>query len=114
MCSSNDKGGKSKSFLCAVGEENLCLDVIPWLKKKFDYIIVGGYSSPTAILAMVWLRLHRIPFYMEVDGGLIRQDGKLKHFVKKSLVCLANQWLSTGVTEKPFLPARPVMTRLVS
>jgi glycosyltransferase involved in cell wall biosynthesis len=45
---------------------------------------------------MAYLRLCRIPFYMEVDGGLIRQDGKLKHFVKKSLVCLANQWLSTG------------------
>jgi len=89
--------------LCAVGEENLCLDVIPWLKKKFDYIIVGGYSSPTAILAMVWLRLHRIPFYMEVDGGLIRQEGKLKYLVKKTLVCLANRWLSTGVYTSRYL-----------
>ena len=82
--------------VASVGEENLCLDVIPWLKKKFDHIIIGGYSSPTAILAMVWLRLHRIPFYMEVDGGLIRQEGKLKYLVKKTLVCLANRWLSTG------------------
>ena len=82
--------------VASVGEENLCLDVIPWLKKKFDFIIIGGYSSPTAILAMVWLRLHRIPFYMEVDGGLIRQEGKLKYFVKKTLVCLASRWLSTG------------------
>jgi len=65
--------------------------------------VVCGYSSPTAILAMAWLRLHRIPFYMEVDGGLIRQDGKLKHFVKKSLVCLANQWLSTGVHTTKYL-----------
>lgn len=89
--------------LCAVGEENLCLDVIPWLKKKFDYIIIGGYSSPTAILAMVWLRLHRIPFYMEVDGGLIRQEGKLKYFVKKTLVGLADRWLSTGTYTTKYL-----------
>ena len=79
-----------------VGRRYLCFDVIPWLKKQYDAIVVCGYSSPTAVLAMAWLRLHRIPFYMEVDGGLIRQDSKLKHFVKKSLVCLANQWLSTG------------------
>ena len=79
-----------------VGRRYLCFDVIPWLKKQYDQIVVCGYSSPTAILAMAWLRLHRIPFYMEVDGGLIRRDGKLKYFVKKSLVCLANQWLSTG------------------
>ncbi len=80
----------------SVGRRYLCFDVLPWLKKKYDAIVVCGYSSPTAILAMAWLRLHRIPFYMEVDGGLIRQDSKLKHFVKKSLVCMADQWLSTG------------------
>jgi len=82
--------------IASVGEENLCLDVLPWLKKKYDVIVIGGYSSPTAVLAMAYLRLRRIPFYMEVDGGLIRQDSKLKHFVKKSLVCMADRWLSTG------------------
>ena len=86
-----------------VGRRYLCFDVLPWLKKKFDAIVVCGYSSPTAILAMAWLRLHKIPFYMEVDGGLIRQDGKLKHFVKKSLVCLANQWLSSGIHTTKYL-----------
>lgn len=80
----------------AVGEENFCPDVIPWLKKGYDAIVIGGYSSPTAILAMAYLRLHRIPFYMEVDGGLIRQESKGKYLVKKMLVCMANQWLSTG------------------
>ena len=33
---------------------------------------------------------------MEVDGGLIRQEGKAKYFVKKTLVSMANRWLSTG------------------
>ena len=82
--------------VASVGDENLCLDVLPWLKKNFDAIVIGGYSSPTAVLAMAYLRMRRIPFWMEVDGGLIRQEGKLKYFIKKSLVCLANQWLSTG------------------
>lgn len=89
--------------VASMGDENLCLDVLPWLKKKYDVIVIGGYSSPTAILAMAWLRLHRIPFWMEVDGGLIRQEGKLKYFVKKNLVCLANQWLSTGYHTTKYL-----------
>lgn len=89
--------------VASVGDENLCLDVIPWLNKKYDAIVIGGYSSPTAILAMAYLRLRRIPFYMEVDGGLVRQEGKLKYFVKKSLVCLAKQWLSTGVHTTGYL-----------
>lgn len=82
--------------VAAMGEENLCLDVLKWLKKEYDAIVIGGYSSPTAILAMAYLRLRGIPFYMEVDGGLIRQERKLKHFVKKTLVSMANLWLSTG------------------
>ncbi len=83
--------------VAAVGDENLCLDVLPWLKKgRFDHIIIGGYSSPTAVLAMLWLRLRGIPFWMEVDGGVIRQESRLKYLVKKSLVCLAKRHLSTG------------------
>ncbi|MBP3684218.1 MAG: glycosyltransferase family 4 protein [Oscillospiraceae bacterium] len=79
-----------------VKDENLCMDVLPWLKKKWDAIVIGGYSSPTAILAMLWLRLHRIPFYMEVDGGLVRQERRIKYLVKRTLVRLAPRWLSTG------------------
>ncbi len=88
--------GVQLTRVASVGDENLCLDVLPWLNKKYDAIVIGGYSSPTAVLAMAYLRMRRIPFYMEVDGGLIRQENKLKYLVKKSLVCLANQWLSTG------------------
>lgn len=82
--------------VAGIKDENLCLDVIPWLKKSWDAIIIGGYSSPTAILAMLYLRLRRIPFYMEVDGGLIRQERKIKYLVKRTLVRLAPMWLSTG------------------
>jgi len=89
--------------VASAGDENLCLDVLPWLKKKYDAIVIGGYSSPTAVLAMLYLRLRRIPFWMEVDGGLIRQEGKLKYFVKKNLVCLAKNWLSTGVHTTKYL-----------
>ena len=79
-----------------VAGKKVCLDVVDWLKKGYDAVIIGGYSSPTAILAMAWLRMHRIPFYMEVDGGLIRQDSKPKYLVKKTLVTMASRWLSTG------------------
>lgn len=79
-----------------LGQESLCGDVIAWLKKPYDAILIGGYSSPTAMLAMAYLRLKGIPFYMEVDGGLIRQEGKLKYALKKTLVSMASWWLSTG------------------
>ncbi len=76
--------------------ENLCWDVLPWLKKPFDTIIICGYSSPTAMLAMAYLRLRRIPFCMEVDGGLIREESRLKYRFKRLLVSSATWWLSSG------------------
>lgn len=95
--------GVQLTRVASVGDENLCLDVLPWLNKKYDAIVIGGYSSPTAILAMTYLRFRGIPFYMEVDGGVIRQERKLKFLIKKSLVCLANRWLSTGVHTTKYL-----------
>ena len=93
-------GGYHSVQLCnciaKFGGERLCVDVINWLKKPFDAIVVCGYSSPTVMLAMAWMRLHRIPFFMEIDGGLIREDSKLKYGIKKRLVSLANAWLSSG------------------
>lgn len=78
------------------GEDSLCLDVIGWLKKPFDEIVICGYSSPTAMLAIAWLRMKKIPFWMEVDGGLIREDSKLKYHFKKMLVSSASGWFSSG------------------
>lgn len=83
--------------------ESLCPDVIGWLKKPYDAIVICGYSSPTAMLAMLWLRMKKIPFYMEVDGGLIRQEGKGKFLFKKSLVRMADFWLSSGRHTTDFL-----------
>ena len=86
-----------------IGSNALCLDVTKWIKKGYDHIIVGGYSNPTVIWAMAYMRLHRIPFWMEVDGGLIRQEKKHKFLVKKTLVTMADRWLSTGPNTTRYL-----------
>lgn len=85
-----------QKHVAAVGRFDLCTDVIQWVKQKYDQIVVCGYSNPTMILAMAYMRSHKIPFCMEVDGGLIREENKIKYLVKKNLVCMADQWLSTG------------------
>lgn len=85
-----------KRKVLSMNDENLCLDVIFWLKKPYDAIVICGYSSPTAMLAMAYMKLHRIPFFMEVDGGLIREESKLKYGFKKLLVSAATWWISSG------------------
>ena len=80
----------------SVKSNSLCLEVTKWLKQPFDHIVVCGYSNPTVIWAMAWMRAHKIPFWMEVDGGLIREDASWKHRVKSGLVGCADRWLSSG------------------
>ena len=80
----------------SVKSNSLCLEVARWLRQPFDHIVVCGYSNPTVIYAMAWLRAHRIPFWMEVDGGLIREDSPWKHRLKSGLVGCPDRWLSSG------------------
>lgn len=82
--------------IAKIGEEYFCPDVVKWLNRSYDAIIICGYSSPTTMLAMAYLRMKRIPFYIEVDGGLIREESKAKYRFKKMLVSSATYWLSSG------------------
>lgn len=86
-----------------IGGEYLCREVLSWLKKPFDRYVICGYSSPTMMLAMAYLRLHKIPFVMEIDGGLIREEGKGKYRMKKALVTMADRWFCTGRYPARFL-----------
>jgi len=83
--------------------KHLCVDVLDWLKQPWDEIILCGYSCPTVMLSMAYLHLRRIPFWMEVDGGLIRQDSGLKYAFKKLLVSSASGWLSSGRATTEYL-----------
>lgn len=92
-----------KRRVATIAGESLCLDVISWLKKQFDVVVIHGYSSTTAMLAMLWLKLHKIPFYLEVDGGLIREESEKKYRFKKLLVSSADRWLSSGKATTDYL-----------
>lgn len=83
--------------------KSLCIDVIDWLRKPYEIIVLCGYSSPTFMLAMAYLRLKKIPFYIEIDGGLIREDSWLKYRFKKRLVGSATYWISSGAYTTRYL-----------
>lgn len=87
----------------SVRTNSLCMDVIGWLNRDFDHIVICGYSNPTAILAMAYLKCRGIPFWMEVDGGLIRNERKISYLAKRMLVSAPSGWLSTGKATTDYL-----------
>ena len=89
--------------LLSVGGNDLCLDVCRWLSKPWDAIVICGYAGPTVMLAIGYLKARSIPFFMEVDGGLIRPDSPLKYRFKRSLVSAASWWISSGSHTSAYL-----------
>ncbi len=84
-------------------EKSIYLDIFKYLNKNYDAIIIGGYSSPTYMIAIEYMLFKKIPFYLEVDGGLIRKDNKLKFYFKKHLISAAGRWFSSGKETTKYL-----------
>lgn len=60
--------------------------IIKELRKKYDYVIISGWSSPSVMLAIIYCQIHNIPYIMEDDGGLINPNGEKHKFIKRLLL----------------------------
>ncbi|MGF7032846.1 glycosyltransferase involved in cell wall biosynthesis [Paenibacillus mucilaginosus] len=66
-------------------------------RSRFDVHIMGCYSSPTEMMAIQWLRMRRIPFILNSDGGFpAPEESRFKRNLKKGLISSASFWLSSG------------------
>ena len=85
-------------------DAGLSFEVIKFLNKnKFDIFVIGGYSTPTAMLAIQILKLKRISFLLNVDGGFIKNDRKIAKLIKSYFIGSASWWLSTGESTNRYL-----------
>jgi glycosyltransferase involved in cell wall biosynthesis len=81
-----------------------CPSLLAYLKPKdFDVIIVGGYSTPSGMLAIEVLRSRRIPFFLNCDGGFIKEDGVLVSILKRRYIDSATWGLASGSAAARFL-----------
>jgi glycosyltransferase involved in cell wall biosynthesis len=79
--------------------------VLRWLKdRSYDIVVVGGHSSPTEILAILYMKLKNIPFVASADGGFTaRNEPALKRRLKKLLIQSARYWMVSGETTRKYL-----------
>lgn len=88
-----------------VGTESaFCWEVISWLnREKYDIFVIGGYSTPTGMLAIQTLKVKNMPFFLNVDGGIIKNDNFLIKAIKQYFISSATNWLSTGQATNRYL-----------
>lgn len=74
-----------------------CPEIVKYLKAdKYDEIVVTAISSPTAIVAVNWLKKHHISYIYEGDGGFVHKDNPLFYKIKKYIVSNAKYSFSTA------------------
>ena len=82
----------------------LCVGVLKHLSKDlYDEIIVGGFSTPTGMLAIEYLLRKKIPFYLNADGGFVNNERNAKFALKRHFIGSASKWLSTGEATDTYL-----------
>ena len=73
------------------------LELFKVLKKnKKNIIVVGGYAMIPEIIAIFYMKIFRIKFILNSDGGFITR-GFFKTIFKKILISSPSYWLSSGV-----------------
>lgn len=78
-------------------EGAFCPEIIKYIKQfRDEIIIVGGYSTPTGMCAILYMKQHHIPFVLNCDGGMVKNDPWLKRHIKTFFIGSASYWLSTG------------------
>lgn len=87
-----------------IGADNsFCPDVIRYLNRDYDIVVVGMYSTYTAMLAMTWMKLKRISYVISTDGGFVRKESSLKRKFKTMWLSSAKYWMGTGKLAREYL-----------
>lgn len=71
-----------------------CPGILSYLNKDYDIIVMGVYHTPTAMMAISYLKWKKIPFVISTDGGFVSEEGKVKKRLKTSFIGSASGWLS--------------------
>lgn len=87
-----------------VGTDNsFCPSVIRHLKSEYDIVVIGMYSTYTAMMAMMWMKLNHKEYVISTDGGFVRNESKIKSKFKTFWMSSANYWLGSGKSAREYM-----------
>ena len=76
---------------------NVCFGIKKIIKKgAFDKIICANFTDITGMIAINYMRRHRIQFYLESDGGFVKKGKGIKEKIKRWCVKGAQGYFSTA------------------
>ena len=99
-----------------LGEENfLSTGIKKHLKhNKYDLIVMNGYSTFAEMIALRYLKKKKIPYIFYINGGVVKNESKLKTKIKRYFINGANKYLSPSVEADEYLIHYGVNKDLIS
>lgn len=73
------------------------------LNEKYDFIVLSGIANKISIASILYLKCKKVPFYIEIDGAIEREDTWLKRRIKTFFVRSAAGGFSTGLAGDSYL-----------
>lgn len=77
-------------------ESSFSLGILREVCAGYDRVIVGCYNSPAQMAAILWMRLLRIPYLVNVDGEVFLTKKGLKSRLKRFFLRGAAGYLAAG------------------
>lgn len=78
--------------------------VISYIKEGYDVVVIGGYTQKNCVIAIEYMKIHKIPFYINADGGFIySNDNIITKNLKKHFISSAKYYLSSGIGTNKYL-----------
>lgn len=65
-------------------------------KRKYDFIIIANTITPTGILAIFYMKIFHVKYYLEGDGAIVKTEPYLKKMFKTCLMRKAKGYFSTS------------------
>ena len=91
----------------SLGNENFVSNGIKsYIKKhhkEYDLIIFNGYSTIAEMNALNYVIKHKIPYVLYINGGIIKNSGKLKESLKTKYISNASYYFSPCEEADDFL-----------
>lgn len=81
----------------------ISINIIKYINNKYDYIFVTNPLTPSGILSILFMRLKKINYIIESEGGFPGTGKGLKEYIKKQILTNAYYYFSGNATGDKYL-----------